>query len=61
MPVTGDINNRSGIYTFAAHVDGSTGCHPSEDEREIPLAAGERFPPIRSCEKVAVWELARNA
>lgn len=61
MPVTGNLNDRSGIYEFAGHVDGSTGCHPSEEEREIPLAAGERFPPIRSCGKAAVRELARNA
>ena len=62
MPVTRNISDRSGIYTFAGHVDGSTDCHnPSEDEREIPLAAGERFLPIRSCGKAAAWELARNA
>jgi hypothetical protein len=60
MPVTGNINDKSGIYNFAGHVDGSTGCPPTEDEREIPLAGGERFPPIRSCGKAAVWELARN-
>lgn len=61
MPVTGNVCDRSGIYEFAGHVDGSTGCHPRPEETEIPLAAGERFPPIRSCRKAALWELARIA
>ena len=30
------------------------------EEVEIPLAAGERFPPIRACGKAAIWEFARN-
>jgi hypothetical protein len=61
MPATGNVCERSGIYAFAGHVDGSTGCHPRPEEAKIPLATGERFPPIRSCEKAAVWEFTRNA
>ena len=61
MPKTGEVANVSGIYRFAGHVDGSKGCHPTQDEREIPLAHGETFPPIRSCKKAAIWQFVREA
>lgn len=61
MPITGEIAERSGIYAFAGHVGGGTGCHPTNEEREIPIAKGERFPPIRSCGKAANWDFVRGA
>jgi hypothetical protein len=61
MAKTGETNERAGVYRFAGHPDGSTGCHLTSDEKEIPLAAGERFPPIRSCGKPATWTFVREA
>gem|GEM_PF-797359 len=61
MPHTGEICQRSGIYGFAGHVDRTTGCHPTSEERQIPLSKGERFPPIRSCGKAANWVFVRDA
>lgn len=54
----------SGVYEYIAHVDGPSctpDCAPSEAEREVPLSKGEKFPPIRSCGKSAVWRLVRAA
>jgi hypothetical protein len=61
MPKTGEIADRSGVYRFAGHLGGGMGCHPTAEEKEIPLAKGERFPPIRSCQKGAQWEFVRDA
>ncbi len=33
----------------------------SEQQREIPLAKGHKFPPCRSCDKKVVWEYVRRA
>jgi len=33
----------------------------SEDQREIPLVKGHRFPPCRSCKGKVVWEYVRRA
>lgn len=54
---TGEICTISGNYRFAGHIGGSTGCHPTSEERIIPLEYGERFPPIRSCSVGAYWSL----
>ena len=61
MPKTGEICERSGVYRFAGHTDGSVGCHPTSEEMEIPLSKGETFPPIRSCGKGAYWTFVRDA
>lgn len=61
MPHTGEICQRSGIYHFAGHMGGGTGCHPTSEERDIPLSKGETFPPIRSCGKAAYWTFVRDA
>ena len=53
MPVTGDINNRWGIYTLQP----MWMVAPAVILRRTKgnsIGAGERFPPIRSCEKAAV-------
>lgn len=60
MPKTGETCQRSGVYRFAGHPDGSTACHTAE-ENEIPLSKGETFPPIRSCSKAAFWTFVRDA
>jgi len=61
MPKTGEVCQRSGIYRFSGHTDGSIGCHPTYEEGEIPLSRGETFPPIRSCKKGAFWTFVRDA
>ncbi|HWS20377.1 MAG TPA: hypothetical protein VN239_06785 [Nitrososphaera sp.] len=62
MPKIGQTNERgAAVYRFSSHPDGSTGCHPTSDEKEIPLAAGERFPAMRSCGKAANLTFVREA
>jgi len=57
---TGSIAPVSGDYEFVQHVD-SCPCSPTEEEREIPLEKGERFPPCKSCETAVIWRLIRFA
>ena len=59
MNKTGEKCQKSGYYRFVRHTDFSVGCHPTYEEGEIPLEAGETFPPIKSCKKGAYWEYAR--
>lgn len=60
---TGSQAPVSGIYRFVSHTgDGAKAdCSPSMDEREIPLAKGERVPPVKTCGKGAEWKLVRAA
>lgn len=57
---TGTPCKESGRYRFDRYVDESTQPAPKPDEREIPLSQGERFPPIRSCEKACYWKLVQS-
>ena len=59
MPKTGEICSTSGHYKFAGHTSGKIGCHPTSDEKDIPMKSGNRFPPIRSCEQGAFWMYVR--
>ena len=59
MAKTGEICQTSGWYKFAGHTDGNIGCHPTIDEQDIPMKSGNRFPPIRSCERGAYWNFVR--
>ncbi len=58
---TGQVCPTSGVYGFAGHVDPGAGAVPTEEEREIPLAKGERFPPLRSTKTACWWVLRRFA
>lgn len=58
---TGQVCTLSGIYGFVRYTDGSTWPPPTPQEREIPLSAGEVFPPIRSTGKGAIWQYRRAA
>jgi hypothetical protein len=53
---TGDTAPRTGRYEFVRYTDGTTTPAPTNNERVIPLSAGETFPPIRSCNKGAWWQ-----
>lgn len=58
---TGEKCVESGIYGFDGYLDGSAWPAPTSEERQIPLSAGETFPPIRSCNKGCYWKLVRRA
>jgi hypothetical protein len=52
---TGDKAPHTGRYEFVRYTDGTTAPAPTSNERVIPLSVGETFPPIRSCNKGALW------
>jgi len=54
---TGMKCETSGRYAFDGYVDGTSSPAPTAEEREIPLSAGEVFPPVRSSNKSAWWKL----
>lgn len=54
---TGDTASYTGRYQFVRYTDGTDKPAPTTDERVIPLSRGETFPPIRSCNKGAYWQL----
>jgi hypothetical protein len=58
---TGQVNVKSGVYRFDGYTDGTSTPAPRPEEREIPLALAETFPPIRSCNKGCYWILVRDA
>jgi hypothetical protein len=58
---TGETCVESGVYGFDGYVDGIAHPAPRPEEREIPLSAREKFPPIRSTGKACFWKLVRKA
>ncbi|MEM9347455.1 MAG: YjzC family protein [Planctomycetota bacterium] len=58
---TGQSCPQSGVWAFVKYTDGTTYPSPKPEEREIPLAKGETFPPIRSSGKGCWWRLVRDA
>lgn len=54
---TGQICPTSGVYSFAGHVSPGLQEDPTPNERDIPLAKGERFPPLRSTRSACWWVL----
>ncbi|MGB8212549.1 MAG: hypothetical protein WCE68_03215 [Anaerolineales bacterium] len=56
---TGEIVTASGNYRFVSHLDGTT--NDASAEALIPLREGEIFPPCKSCNKGAIWQLESNA
>lgn len=55
----GEICPESGIYKLREHGVGSGNAQRSEDQKEIPLAKGEKFPPCKDCKEEVVWELIK--
>lgn len=51
---TGEKTPSTGTYKFVKHME-NTACQPTKDERNIPLSAGETFPPCKHCKSAAVW------
>lgn len=57
----GQICPESGVYRLKEKKC-KRGCTlKSEDQREIPLTKGEKFPPCRNCSGVVEWEFVRKA
>lgn len=48
-------------YKWVEYTDGTTYPEPTEEEKYITLEKGEHFPPIRSCNKGAIWEMTSYA
>jgi len=61
MPTTGEICERSATYMFGGHLDGSWDCHLLSEQKELTLSKGDRFPPVRSCNKSAYWIFVGDA
>lgn len=57
---TGQEAPVDGIYGFVRHTKPVPRCNPTAEEERIPLEAGERFPPHKSCEKGAYWKLLKR-
>ncbi|MCK4387566.1 MAG: YjzC family protein [Dehalococcoidia bacterium] len=56
---TGEKAPVSGDYEYVRHIDTTTTCTPTPEERQITLSKGETFPPHRSCNKGVIWKLIR--
>ncbi len=57
MYKTGQTAPQTGRYRFIRYVDGSMYPSPTAEESVIPLSRGETFPPVRSSNKAAWWQL----
>jgi hypothetical protein len=57
---TGQRAPVSGTYEFVRHQQ-PVACEPTAEERRVPLARGEVFPPERHCNTSAVWRLVERA
>jgi hypothetical protein len=57
---TGEKCVNSGRYVFDGYLDGSSTPPPKPEERQEPIAKGNTFPPIRSCNKGCWWELKQH-
>lgn len=55
MYKTGDKAPYTGTFYWVRYTDGTTTPAPTAQESAIQLTVGETFPPIRSCNKGAVW------
>ena len=60
MPNTGEICQQTGYYRFVRYQYKTTKSLPTNEEREIPLEKGEKFPPIRSTSEAAYWAFDHN-
>jgi len=56
----GEVCPESGVYRLkdTCKQDPET---KSEEQREIPLTKGEKFPPCKNCKGKVVWEFVRRA
>ena len=57
---TGERCTVSGRYEFDGYTDGTRSPEPRPEERKIPLAINNIFPPIRSSGKGCHWKLTER-
>jgi len=58
---TCQISPANAYYKWVRYTDGTTYPSPTPEEMNIKLEKGEHFPPIRSCNKGAIWEMTAYA
>lgn len=56
----GEVCPESGVYRLKDRDCKGDGCK-SEEQREIPLTKGEKFPPCKNCKGPVIWEFVRHA
>jgi hypothetical protein len=57
----GQVCPESGVYRLKDRDCKNNSNCVSEDQREIPLTKGEKFPPCRMCKGRVIWEFVRRA
>ena len=60
---TGDDAPESGLYEYDGPTNNGVSCSPTSEEKIIPLSRGEKFPPVKSCDRDggAFWKLKKRA
>jgi hypothetical protein len=54
---SGDLCDDSGWYEFDGYVDAPQASLPGLSEMEIPMIAGDVFPPVRGQQRACYWKL----
>jgi hypothetical protein len=57
---SGDLCDDSGWYEFDGYLDAPDAPLPSLSETEIPMIAGDVFPPVRSQQRLCYWKLVNG-
>lgn len=60
---TGEESPISGTFQYDGPIKDGVSCNPTKEETIIPLSKGEKFPPVKSCDKDggAYWKLKDKA
>jgi hypothetical protein len=58
---TGEVVSVAGRYQFDGYLDGTRWPAPTTDEQVEPFDRGDRFTPIRSCNKGCFWILIKRS
>ncbi len=56
---TGQKSPETGQFVFDGYLDGTNTPAPTQEERVIPIDAGDTFPPISSTDKGCWWKRMR--
>jgi hypothetical protein len=57
----GEVCPESGVYRLKKGTCKQDCKSASEEQREIPLTKGEKFPPCKNCIGTVLWEFVRHA
>ena len=58
--ITGEKAEISGLYVYNGPISKKPSCSPTQEERIIPLDAGDTAPPVKSCGDSAKWKLVKT-